>query len=161
MPARTIACANSRRIAVSRFGGAGNGGPGRLFEFFAGGSGGRRGHRRSPIATVRENHTAVWFEFAALCEGPRGKDDYSEIAGNYPAVLVSNVPVFDETRDNAARRFISLIDEFHDRGVDIAVSAAAPPDKLYRGTRLAFEFQRTASRLVEMQTEAYLARQHG
>jgi len=136
----------------------------RLFEFFAGGSGKAGGQitiADRPIATVRENHTAVWFEFAALCEGPRGKDDYSEIAGNYPAVLVSNVPVFDETRDNAARRFISLIDEFHDRGVDIAVSAAAPPDKLYRGTRLAFEFQRTASRLVEMQTEAYLARQHG
>lgn len=135
-----------------------------LFEFFAGGPGTAGGQitiAERAIDVVRDSDNAVWFEFRALCEGPRGKDDYAEIAGDYPAVLVSNVPVFDETRDNAARRFISLIDEFYDRGVNIAVSAAAPPAALYRGTRLAFEFQRTASRLVEMQTEKYLTRAHG
>ena len=114
-----------------------------------------------PIEVLRESHNAAWFEFAALCEGPRGQDDYIEIAGDYPAVLLSNVPVFDETGDNAARRFISLIDELYDRGVNLALSAAAPPERLYRGTRLAFEFQRTSSRLAEMQTEQYLARSHG
>ncbi|MGD9599575.1 MAG: cell division protein ZapE [Steroidobacteraceae bacterium] len=136
----------------------------RLFEFFAGGAGTAGGQvtiADRPIDVVRDSDNAAWFEFAALCEGPRGKDDYREIAGDYPAVLVSNVPVLDETRDNAARRFISLIDEFYDRGVHIAISAAAPPAALYRGTRLAFEFRRTASRLVEMQTERYLARGHG
>jgi len=135
-----------------------------LFEVFAGGSGSTGGAievAERDIAVIRESENAVWFEFTALCEGPRGKDDYIEIAGDYSAVLLSNVPVFDETRDNAARRFISLIDELYDRGVNLAVSAAAPPDQLYRGTQLAFEFQRTSSRLVEMQTEQYLARAHG
>lgn len=136
----------------------------RLFEFFAGGPGAAGGHievAEREIAVVRESVNAVWFEFAALCEGPRGRDDYIQIAGEYPAVLLSNVPVFNEVSDNAARRFISLIDELYDRGVDLAVSAAAPPDTLYRGTRLAFEFARTASRLAEMQTEQFLAREHG
>lgn len=135
-----------------------------LFEVFAGGSGSTGGAievAERDIAVIRESENAVWFEFTALCEGPRGKDDYIEIAGDYSAVLLSNVPVFDDTRDNAARRFISLIDELYDRGVNLAVSAAAPPDQLYRGTQLAFEFQRTSSRLVEMQTEQYLARAHG
>jgi len=136
----------------------------RLFEFFAGGPGVAAGQIEiagRPIEVLRESHNAAWFEFAALCEGPRGQDDYIEIAGDYPAVLLSNVPVFDETGDNAARRFISLIDELYDRGVNLALSAAAPPERLYRGTRLAFEFQRTSSRLAEMQTEQYLARSHG
>lgn len=141
----------------------------RLFGFFAGttdatdaagGTGGQIEIADRPIAVLRETDNAVWFEFAALCEGPRGVDDYIEIARHYPAVLVSNVPLFDETRDDAARRFIALIDEFYDRGVDIAVSAAAPPHALYRGTRLAFEFARTSSRLVEMQSEEYLGRTH-
>lgn len=135
-----------------------------LFEVFAGDAGLASGTievAERSIAVIRESANAVWFEFAALCEGPRGKDDYIEIAGDYSAVLLSNVPVFDDTRDNAARRFISLIDELYDRGVNLAVSAAAPPDQLYRGTQLAFEFQRASSRLVEMQTEQYLARAHG
>ncbi|MGE0581970.1 MAG: cell division protein ZapE [Steroidobacteraceae bacterium] len=136
----------------------------RLFEFFADGPGTAGGHievsgREIPVLRASDN--AVWFDFMALCEGPRSQDDYIEIAGAYPAVLLSNVPVLDETRDNAARRFIALIDELYDRGVDLAVSAAAPPERLYRGTRLAFEFQRTSSRLAEMQTGQYLARTHG
>ncbi len=136
----------------------------RLFDFFAGGPGVAGGHidvAGRAIAVVRESDNAIWFEFAALCGGPRSQDDYIEIAGAYPAVLLSNVPVFDESHDDAARRFISLIDELYDRGVDLAVSAAAPPGRLYAGTRLAFEFRRTSSRLVEMQTEQYLARTHG
>lgn len=135
----------------------------KLFEFFAGDAGTAGGEIEvagRPIPVVRENDNAVWFEFDALCEGPRGKDDYLELAGDYPAVLLSNVPVFDETRDDAARRFITLIDELYDHGVDFAVSAAAPPEQLYRGTRLAFEFARAASRLVEMGREEYLGREH-
>ncbi len=136
----------------------------RLFEFFDGGPGTAGGHidvAERPIAVVRAGENAVWFEFPALCEGPRGTDDYIEIADAYPAVLLSNVPVLDAASDNAARRFISLIDELYDRGVNLVVSAAAPPDALYRGTRLSFEFARASSRLVEMQTEKYLAREHG
>jgi cell division protein ZapE len=135
----------------------------KLFEFFAGDAGTAGGTIEvagRAIPVVRENDNAVWFEFDALCEGPRGKDDYLEIAGDYPALLLSNVPQFDETRDDAARRFITLIDELYDHGVNLVVSAAAPPDRLYRGTRLAFEFARAASRLVEMGRETYLRREH-
>ncbi|MCC7463240.1 MAG: cell division protein ZapE [Gammaproteobacteria bacterium] len=70
------------------------------------------------------------------------------------------LPVLDEARENAARRFIALVDELYDRGVGLVVSAAAPIDRLYRGTRLQFEFKRTASRLVEMRSSEHLAREH-
>jgi cell division protein ZapE len=68
--------------------------------------------------------------------------------------------VFGIDADNAARRFISVIDEFYDRGVKVVISAAASPAELYKGEKLKFEFQRTASRLTEMQSQEYLARAH-
>ena len=71
------------------------------------------------------------------------------------------MPLFTAPQqDNAARRFIALIDEFYDQGVKLVLSAAAAPAQLYRGELLQFEFRRTASRLIEMQTESYLARPH-
>ena len=103
---------------------------------------------------------AVWFEFADLCEGPRGTLDYIEIACCHHTVLLSGVPVFGEESADAARRFINLVDEFYDRGVNLLLSAAAAPDQLYRGSRLAAAFRRTASRLVEMQSQEYLAKPH-
>ena len=113
-----------------------------------------------PIPVVRQSEVAVWFDFEALCNGPRSQDDYIEIARNYQSVVVSNVPVMDTLRENEARRFIALIDELYDRCVKLVIAAAAPPAQLYRGERLALEFQRTASRLTEMQSEEYLARAH-
>ena len=113
-----------------------------------------------PIPVVRQSDAAVWFQFEALCGGPRSQDDYIEIARNYQSVLVSDVPVMDTVHENEARRFIALVDELYDRCVKLVVSAAAPPTQLYRGERLVPEFQRTASRLTEMQSEEYLARQH-
>ena len=115
-------------------------------------------HRK--IKVVRESENVIWFEFAALCEGPRSPADYIAIASEYQSVIIANVPVLQDTADNAARRFISVIDEFYDRGVNVVVSAAAAPGELYKGEKLKFEFQRTASRLVEMQSEEYLARAH-
>jgi cell division protein ZapE len=112
------------------------------------------------VKVVRESENVIWFEFAALCEGPRSPADYVAIASEYQSVIVANVPVFGVDADNAARRFISVIDEFYDRGVNVIVSAAAAPAELYKGEKLKFEFQRTASRLVEMQSEEYLARAH-
>ncbi|HUQ11190.1 MAG TPA: cell division protein ZapE [Steroidobacteraceae bacterium] len=116
-------------------------------------------HNRK-IKVVRESENVIWFDFAALCEGPRSPADYVSIASEYQSVIIANVPVFGMEADNAARRFISVIDEFYDRGVNVIVSAAAPPAELYKGEKLKFEFQRTASRLAEMQSEEYLARAH-
>ena len=113
-----------------------------------------------PIAVVRAGHGAVWFDFAALCEGPRSQDDYIEIAREFQTVLVSGVPVLNALREDPARRFVALVDEFYDRNVKLIVAAAAPPLELYRGTRLTQIFERTASRLVEMQSRDYLAREH-
>ncbi|HUD96868.1 MAG TPA: cell division protein ZapE [Woeseiaceae bacterium] len=102
----------------------------------------------------------AWFDFQQLCEGPRSQEDYIEIARWYPTVILSNVPVLTVSGDNAARRFIALVDEFYDRRVKLLVSAAAPIEELYTGRRLAFEFQRTTSRLIEMQSTEYLHAQH-
>jgi cell division protein ZapE len=102
----------------------------------------------------------IWFDFASLCDGPRSQSDYVELARDFHTVLVSDVPQLDALQDNAARRFIALVDEFYDRGVKLMLAAHAPIDELYVGERLQFEFERTRSRLAEMQTHDYLARPH-
>jgi cell division protein ZapE len=112
------------------------------------------------IAIRRRADGVAWFDFDALCEGPRAVADYIEIAKSFNTVLVSNVPRFDAFRDDAARRFVHLVDELYDRNVNLALSAAVPILELYAGERLALEFQRTQSRLLEMQSEEYLAREH-
>jgi cell division protein ZapE len=112
------------------------------------------------IDVRRMGPDVVWFDFRAICDGPRGAADYIEIARDFHTVFVSGVPVFDATRDNEARRFVTLVDEFYDRNVKLVVAAAATPDALYQGERLRFEFDRTRSRLTEMQSHEYLARPH-
>ena len=102
----------------------------------------------------------VWFEFDELCGGPRSQNDYIELARLYTTVFISAIPVFGAEQDDAARRFITLIDEFYDRGVKMVVSAAAAPASLYRGERLRAAFERASSRLIEMQTRQYLAGRH-
>ena len=102
----------------------------------------------------------VWFRFEDICDGPRSQADYIEIARWYPSVIVSGVPQFDATRDDQARRFIALVDEFYDRRVKLILSADASINELYAGTRLSFEFDRTVSRLIEMQSTEYLALPH-
>jgi cell division protein ZapE len=102
----------------------------------------------------------AWFEFGDLFEGPRSQNDYIELARLYHTIFISNIPSFTESDEDAARRFIAAVDEFYDRGVKLVVSAAAAPDALYRGERLRLEFQRASSRLVEMQTQRYLAGPH-
>jgi cell division protein ZapE len=108
----------------------------------------------------RSTGDVIWFDFAAICAGPRSQADYIEIARDFHTVLVSDVPHFDATRDNEARRFIALVDEFYDRNVKLVLSAYAPVADLYGGERLRFEFARTSSRLIEMQSHEYLARPH-
>ncbi len=103
-------------------------------------------------------HGAVWFEFHELCETARGAADYLELAQRYRTLFLSNVPVFGAANDDAARRFLMLIDALYDRGAALLLSAAAEPSLLYRGERLRFEFERAASRLIDMRSQRYLCR---
>lgn len=113
-----------------------------------------------PLRTREHADGVVWFEFDELCLGPRSPADYIEIAREYQTVLVSGIPQLDSDSEDAARRLIALVDELYDRNVKLIVSAAVPIEGLYRGERLAFEFQRTHSRLHEMQSREYLSRPH-
>ncbi len=110
---------------------------------------------------VRDHAEGVaWFDFAALCDGPRAVADYIEIARDFHTVLLSDVPVFESVDDDRFRRFVHLVDELYDRHVNLIVSAEVAPTSLYRGERLQLEFERCSSRLIEMQSRDYLAREH-
>ena len=112
------------------------------------------------VQTQRCAKGIVWFDFMDICDGPRSQEDYIEIARWYPTVIISDMPVLSRELDNTARRFIAMVDEFYDRRVKLIVSADASVDKLYQGKRLQFEFERTASRLTEMQSNDYLHAAH-
>ena len=112
------------------------------------------------VPVVRCAGGVAWFEFETLCGGLRSVADYIEIARDFHTVVLSGVPVLDDDRRDPVRRFIHLVDELYDRNVNLVVSAAAGPEGLYRGRRLAAPFQRTRSRLVEMQSTDYLGRGH-
>ena len=114
--------------------------------------------RRIPVRARSKG--MCWFDFAALCEGPRGNTDYIEIAREFHTVLVGGIPRLTAEQDDAARRFVHLIDEFYDRHVNLVCTADAAPMQLYAGQRLAAAFDRTASRLIEMQSADYLALEH-
>ncbi len=112
------------------------------------------------ISTERCAKGVVWFDFRDICDGPRSQQDYIEIARCYPTVIVSDIPVLSAEKENHARRFVALVDEFYDRKVKLVLSAAAEIESLYAGQKLAFEFRRTTSRLIEMQSAAYLHAPH-
>lgn len=112
------------------------------------------------IAVRERADGVVWFDFAALCEGPRAVADYIEIARQFHSVIVSGIPRFDRYSEDAAYRFVLLIDELYDRSVKLVVSAAAVPTQIYDGQRAILPFERTVSRLIEMQSEQYLGREH-
>lgn len=102
----------------------------------------------------------VWFDFAAICEGPRGTTDYIEVAREFHTLLLGGIPRFDRLNEDAARRFVNLIDEIYDRQVNLVCTADAAPIALYTGERLQGAFERTASRLIEMQSAEYLGTGH-
>ena len=102
----------------------------------------------------------MWFDFEDICGGPRSQTDYIRIASWHHTVLVSNIPQLDRNHEDQARRFIALVDEFYDRRINLIISAAASPETLYTGRHLKFEFERTMSRLHEMQSHDYLAQAH-
>ena len=102
----------------------------------------------------------VWFSFTELCETNRSQNDYLELARFFSTLILTDIRQMGVADDDVARRFVLLIDVIYDHRVKLICSAAAPPDRLYDGNRLAFEFERTASRLIEMQSDEYLAGAH-
>ena len=112
------------------------------------------------IGTQYVSEDVVWFAYEQICEGARSAFDYVELAKIYHAVILSGVPQMEENASDSARRFISLVDELYDRRVKLVISAEVPIAELYSGEKLRFEFERTESRLIEMQSQAYLGDQH-
>jgi cell division protein ZapE len=108
-------------------------------------------------------HGVARFSFAEICEAPLGASDYLRLAHDYHTLMIDRVPVMDYAERNAAKRFIALIDTLYDNAVKLMASAEAEPVSLYRATEgyEANEFKRTASRLIEMSSESYLALPHG
>ena len=111
-------------------------------------------HIHVPLAAMG----AARFGFADLCEKPLGSRDFVRISHQFDSIIIDDVPQMDRTKSNAAKRFILLIDNLYDRGVKLGASFAVPLEQLGLDDKTAFEFQRTISRLVEMQSEEYLAK---
>lgn len=144
-------------------------------------------HRQISARYLSED--IVWFDFENLCSGPRSPNDYVELANRFHTVYISHIPqmggniqvqqaargaedtvdinhtiaerpLMRAVNDDEARRFISLVDEFYDRNIILVISSPAPITELYQGGHVAFEFERTVSRLLEMQSLAYVDREH-
>jgi predicted ATPase len=103
----------------------------------------------------------VWFSFEQLCKSTRSQNDYLEIARLFNTLILTDIEVMSSQSDDIARRLVLLIDVLYDHHVVLICSASVSPEHLYQGKRLAFEFERTASRLIEMQSQQYLALAHG
>jgi len=112
------------------------------------------------IAARRRAGGTIWFDFKALCDGPRSQRDYLEIARRFAVVMVSNIPVMGPDTADQARRFTWLVDILYDHRVKLIASAEAPAEALYVAGPNAQEFPRTVSRLVEMRTRDYMAERH-
>ena len=112
------------------------------------------------IAIIKRTETMLLADFRALCMQPRSAADFIEIANDFDTVMVDNVPALNDTLMDPVRRFIYLVDEFYDRRVKLLVRAEQSILELYQGEKLAFEIERTRSRLLEMQSEDYLAEEH-
>jgi len=125
-------------------------------------------HDENPVLQIesRQIHArrkaggVVWFDFKALCGGPRSQNDYLEIATQFHTVLLSDVPYMPVRMASEARRFTWLVDVLYDRRVKLIMSAAVPPESLYTEGPLVHEFPRTVSRLNEMQSMEFLSLEH-
>jgi cell division protein ZapE len=112
------------------------------------------------IAVPRAAMGAARFSFAELCERPLGARDYVRLSHAYEALMIDGVPQFSRLKSDAAKRFILLVDTLYDRGVKLMASFAAPLDELGQDDKTQFEFERTVSRLIEMQSADYLGAPH-
>ncbi|AUI85268.1 cell division protein ZapE [Vibrio azureus] len=112
------------------------------------------------ITVVEANDEVLFATFEQLCQTPRSQNDYIELSRLYHTVLLADVKQMHSKMDDAARRFIALVDEFYERHVKLIISAEVPLESLYLNGQLEFEFKRCLSRLVEMQSYEYLAKEH-
>ena len=112
------------------------------------------------IAAKRRAGSVAWFDFAALCSGPRSQRDYLELAQRFAVILLSAIPRLSPAAADQARRFTWLIDILYDHRVKLLASAEAPAEELYREGPNAQDFPRTVSRLTEMRTREYMALPH-
>lgn len=118
-------------------------------------------NREVPIPEAAHNVARV--RYADLCDRPLGASDFVEIARTFHTIVMDGIPVLDPAKKNEVKRFIVLIDALYDHRVKLVAAAAAAPQSIYAGTdgHEAFEFDRTVSRLIEMQSTDYLALPHG
>lgn len=100
------------------------------------------------------------FTFNALCATPRSTEDYIELSRLFHTIVLYDIPTLTSANDSAVRRFINLIDEFYDRNVNVLFYANVPVAEIYQGVQLTREFERTQSRILEMQSDEYLTRAH-
>lgn len=112
------------------------------------------------IEVMKKAEGVVMVDFLSLCDGPRSQTDYIEISREFQTVLLANVRQMDEAKDDIARRFIAMVDEFYERKVKLIISAEVDMEALYISGRLSFEFRRCLSRLQEMQSRDYLSQAH-
>jgi cell division protein ZapE len=112
------------------------------------------------LVMARAANGVAMTNFAELCERPLGPADYLAIATHFHTLILDGIPRLDREMRNQARRFITLIDTLYEHRAKLVCAAAVPPDDLHPTGDHAAEFRRTASRLHEMQSEAYLARPH-
>lgn len=128
------------------------------------------GNGHSAVTSIEVNHRkldvinshddVLFASFEQLCETMRSQNDYIELSRVYHTVLLADVKIMQRESDDAARRFIALVDEFYERNVKLIISAEVALESLYSGGHLEFEFKRCQSRLIEMQSHEYLAREH-
>lgn len=115
-------------------------------------------HRKIPVFKLADD--VIWLIFDQIFNSPRAVADYIELAKQYHTVFISDIPILTEKNEDKCRRFIQLMDEFYDRNVKVIISAESPPEQLYQGKNLNFEFERTISRIEEMKSINYLQKPH-
>lgn len=105
---------------------------------------------------LAKSEQIIWFDFAVICETARSTHDYIWLASQFKIIIISNVPILDEYREDAAKRFLFLVDEFYDQRTILLLSSVIPMEAIYQGKRMQFEFERLKSRLFEMQSKDYI-----
>ncbi|CAI1062174.1 AFG1-like ATPase [Serratia ficaria] len=113
-----------------------------------------------PLQAIRAVDGVLAVDFHTLCEEARSQLDYIALSRLYHSVMLYDVQVMGPLKENTARRFLALVDEFYERHVKLVIAAEAPMFEIYQGERLKFEYQRCLSRLQEMQSEEYLRLPH-